>query len=408
MKKIIALLFLFIALHSWAQDGFFQWKMQHPEKMRLLLDSSSIAITEQTHVLLPILALDTKADFMIKTISSKREKEVKASIRFWTLNQAMHEWINDSISFILIKKNLLLSDSFPEAHRLTIAGYDKIIQELSLLPKNVWPKLVEKEMALWEWEFVQEELSKKQDPSVLMSDLVSWMYEASWIKPQMLMWEGISSRSKQLYSIKLNAKEEITLKNWAYFQGCDSNWVPFSVEIWKENVKRQDPNFWEKEHAEESRYFNGLEKQRLVWEYLDKRQNILDKMNAYVIQYEQQFAIQDSLKGLEVLRARSAQELIDKKRARELWRIEFYRKGIDELEQIGSEIEGGPTVVDHSKQSKYFRLKDQQNIFSPRPISVPKIDLETEETAAEVSQINKRILKFPTLGPNINSFQTLK
>jgi hypothetical protein len=169
-------------------------------------------------------------------------------------------------------------------------------------------------------------------------------------------------RSKQVFSLKIQENLASIKIFTPYFWGCDSLKFSFPNEKWKEIWNEQRWTNIEQEKNREIAYFEGLQKNRETWEYLDRRENTLERMKAFVVHYDEVFKAEDSIRGALLLRARSPQELLELKRERERWKMDYYQKGVAQLAEIGQGMEGGPKVQDYSKQKGYFKLKDIQNV----------------------------------------------
>ena len=365
--RIFLLSFILIcSLGLNAQEAFFQWKITQPDRWFFLLDSISKALPLPS----PNLQDPISSESWVKEKWEKSAKERKITIRFLVLSKALNSFIEDSAQILEKRKLLLLEDSLPERHKIAIQGIEKMQQGIRDLAKTWWPQIIEKELALMEWECHEVLLKKTSNLGIspALSDsiwavgMIRNAQEALLLKNQLLPWNGINVRSKQVFAIKCTEAPSIMKNNWNYFHGCDSNSFGFNEVLWK---NRWSENRWlelEKEIGKETAYFKELQKNRENWEFLDRRENTLERMRAYVIQYDKGYFYEDSIRAAGIMRARSAQELLDLKRERERWKIGYYQKGLAQLADLGHGIEGGPTVKDYSKQKGYFKLKDVQNV----------------------------------------------
>ncbi len=412
MRLIGTFFFLFTSFFVKGQEAFFHWKQWNSEKWMAIHDSIGMEIPlsqfQNDH---PLFSQEWMKDRMQQKI-----RERNLTVRFLVLSKGLSEFIQDSIAILENKKITLSLDSFPERHQLTIQGIEKIQMGLKELPKQWWPMLIEKELAVLEWE-KHEELTRRQIAmggllshemdSVWMVEMIRNGQEAISLKNQLLPWHGVFVRSKQVYSLKISETSAIMGKNWNYFWGCDSLVRTFQAEKWNSLVGENRYKLVEKERERELTYFTDLQKNRENWEFLDKRENTLERMRAYVRQYNANYVLEDSIRGVGIMRARSPQELIDLKRERERWKMAYYQKGVAQLAEIGQGIEGGPTVNDYSKQKGYFKLKDVQNVKKPSitPVNTEIIQ-EEKETIIPVNTF--KMLQILDWNGIPNSFKTLK
>jgi hypothetical protein len=346
----------------------------------------------------------------------KKKMERDLTVRFLVLSAGLSDFIQDSINNLEFKKKALELDSLPERHQLAIQGIEKMQMGIKELPKQWWPMLIEKELAVLEWEKHEElitqlgsltEYSPHNLDSIWMAGMIRNYQESVSLKNQLLPWHSVLIRSKQVFSLKASESSAMMGKNWRYFWGCDSSNKPFPAEKWKSLVSENQFKAVERERQKEELYFSDLQKNRENWEFLDKRENTLERMRAYVRQYDLVFFQEDSIRGIGIMRARSPQELIDLKRERERWRIGYYQKGMAQLSEIGEGIEGGPTVQDYSKQKGYFKLKDIQNVKKQAigPLTTEIIQEEKETINPVKTLMMLQILNWNELP---NSFKTLK
>ena len=412
MKLFSTVFFLLVTLLLKGQDAFFQWKQSHPERWFTISDSISKAIP------VPQIELDHPliSEAWGKNLMKKKKMERDLTVRFLILSAGLSDFIQDSINILELKKIAWGMDSFPERHQLAIQGIEKIQLGIKDLRKQWWPLLIEKEMAVIEWEKHEElmsqiksqsEYSPNELDSIWMVGMIRNVQEAVSLKNQLLPWNGVLIRSKQVFSLKTSESLVTMGKNWNYFWGCDSIKKPFPAEKWKGLVGENRIKNIELERQKEELYFSDLQKNRENWEFLDKRENTLERMRAYVRQYDLVFFQEDSIRGMGIMRARSPQELIDLKRERERWRMAYYQKGMAQLAEIGQGIEGGPTVQDYSKQKGYFKLKDVQNVKKQAigPLTTEIIQEEKETINPVKSLMMLQILDWNELP---NTFKTLK
>jgi hypothetical protein len=404
--------FLIVTLFLKGQDAFFQWKQLHPEKWIANNDSISNAIpAPQIQLGNPLFS-----EVWAKNLMKKKKLERDLTVRFLVLSAGLSDFIQDSINNLEFRKKALELDSLPERHQLAIQGIEKMQLGIKELPKQWWPMLIEKELAVLEWEKHEElisqlgsltEYSPQDLDSIWMVGMIRNYQESISLKNQLLPWNGGLIRSKQVFSLKASESSAMMGKNWRYFWGCDSSNKPFPAEKWKSLVAENQFKTVERERQKEELYFSDLQKNRENWEFLDKRENTLERMRAYVRQYDLVFFQEDSIRGIGIMRARSPQELIDLKRERERWRIGYYQKGMAQLAEIGQGIEGGPTVQDYSKQKGYFKLKDVQNVKKQAigPLTTEIIQEEKETINPVKTLMLLQILDWNELP---NSFKTLK
>ncbi len=408
MKFILTCFLVCFSFWLNGQDGFFHWRQNSNERINFLRDSLSGVVP--TPIMTSRFSLNS--EFWVQERLKSKTIERDLTIRFLVLSRCLTDFIQDSIATLELKKKQMQEDSLPERFKFTIQGIEKIQLGLKELPKQWWPMLIEKELALLEWE-IHEEITRKSGLSALERDSL-WMVtmvrniqEALFLKNQLLPWHGVEVRSKQVYSLKASESTLTMDKNWKYFWGCDSLATAFHAENWKKIWATNQYKTIEKERMKEEYYFNNLQKTRENWEFLDQRENTLERMRAFVKQYDRVFLQEDSIRNVGILRARSPQELIDLKRERERWKMAYYQKGLAQLAEIGEGIEGGPTVQDYSKQKGYFKLKDVQNVKKQNigPTSAELIQEEKETINPVLAFKTLQILHWNALP---NSLKTLK
>ena len=412
MRSIFTGFFLIVTLFLKGQDAFFQWKQLHPERWIANNDSISNSIPA------PQIQLENPlfSEVWAKNLMKKKKMERDLTVRFLVLSAGLSDFIQDSINNLEFRKKALEMDSLPERHQLAIQGIEKMQLGIKELPKQWWPMLIEKELAVLEWEKHEElisqlgslaEYSPHDLDSIWMVGMIRNYQESLSLKNQLLPWHGGLIRSKQVFFLKASESSAMMGKNWRYFWGCDSSNKPFAAEKWKSLVSENQFKTVERDRQKEELYFSDLQKNRENWEFLDKRENTLERMRAYVRQYDLVFFQEDSIRGIGIMRARSPQELIDLKRERERWRIGYYQKGMAQLAEIGEGIEGGPTVQDYSKQKGYFKLKDIQNVKKQAigPLTTEIIQEEKETINPVKTLMMLQILNWNELP---NSFKTLK
>ena len=412
MRIIFTGFFLIATLFLKGQDAFFQWKQLHPERWIANNDSISNSIPA------PQIQLGNSlfSEVWAKNLMKKKKMERDLTVRFLVLSAGLSDFIQDSINNLEFRKKALEMDSLPERHQLAIQGIEKMQLGIKELPKQWWPMLIEKELAVLEWEKHEElisqlgslaEYSPHDLDSIWMVGMIRNYQESLSLKNQLLPWYGGLIRSKQVFFLKASESSAMMGKNWRYFWGCDSSNKPFAAEKWKSLVSENQFKTVERDRQKEELYFSDLQKNRENWEFLDKRENTLERMRAYVRQYDLVFFQEDSIRGIGIMRARSPQELIDLKRERERWRIGYYQKGMAQLSEIGEGIEGGPTVQDYSKQKGYFKLKDIQNVKKQAigPLTAEIIQEEKETINPVKSLMMLQILDWNELP---NTFKTLK
>jgi hypothetical protein len=408
MKIIITCFMICFSFWLQGQDQFFHWKQSQNDRIAFLKDSLSKAF--------PTPLVESKysfnSEFWVQERLKSKTIERDLTIRFLVLSGCFSDFFQDSIATLELKKKQMQEDSFPERYKVTIQGIEKLQTGLKELSKQWWPILIERELALIEWE-IHEEISQKSDVSLLERDSI-WKVnmirnnqEALFLKNQLLPWHGVEVRSKQVFSLKTSESPSIMEKNWNYFWGCDSLAAPFSAEHWKMFCANNQYKTIEKERNKEEFYFNNLQKNRENWEFLDQRENTLERMRAFVTQYDRIYLQEDSIRNVAIMRARSPQELIDLKRERERWKMAYYKKGVAQLAEIGNGIEGGPTVQDYSKQKGFFKLKDVQNVKKQNfALSSVELNQEEKETINPVNAFHTlQILHWNGVP---NSFKTLK
>ena len=411
MRTLIIGFFVVVSFGLKAQESFFQWKRNHSDRWIFLTDSIGKAFPTPIYSSQDLLF----SEHWAKAQMEKKSKERELTVRFLVLSKALNDFILDSIQILEQKKILLLKDTLPERHKIVVQGIEKMQQGVREMAKTLWPQLIEKELAVLEWE-CHEALLKKTSNLGISSALGDSLWaigmirnaqEALLLKNQLLPWNGINVRSKQVFAIKCTEAASIMKINWNYFQGCDSISIGFNEVLWK---NRWSENRWialEQEKNSETAYFDGLQKNRETWEYLDRRENTLERMKAFVVHYDEVFKVEDSIRGAVLLRARSPQELLDLKRERERWKIDYYQKGVTQLAEIGQGMEGGPKVQDYSKQKGYFKLKDIQNV--KKQIKNPEILENNQEEKESIIPVKSfEMLQIPQWNGLPYSFKTLK
>jgi len=411
MNRLLTFVFLFFTFCSFGQDGFFYWKITHGESWKPIEDS----IWKVHPFLVPPLKDTKESEDWIQKQWAKKNQEIAITNRFLILSAALKQCISDSIQLLEQKKQFLLSDSAAERHRLSIQGIEKITLGLQDLPKQWWPSILEKELALMEWEkheearkiWIESSLPQRERDSIWMVQLYRNAEEALLLKNQLLTWYGIQVQSKQVYSLKISTSESSVKNQWNYFWGCDTLKPIFQDGLWKTIVSENQWKVVEKQIKSEEQYFHTLLKNRENWEFLDKRENTLDKMREFVHQYDQVYVVEDSIRKQKISRARSSQEMVELKRELERWKMDYYQKGLIQLLEIGGGMEGGPTVQDYSKQKGYFKLKDVQNVKKPMlKASLPEIIPDEKETI--IRNKPSEMLQIPNWNGFPNAFKTLK
>ena len=411
MRTLFIGFFVVFSLGLKGQDSFFQWKMNHSDRWISLNDSIGKAFPT------PIISSQDPifSEGWTKEGLVKKTRERDLTVRFLVLSKALNDFILDSIQILEQKRIILLNDSMPERHKIAVQGIEKMQQGVRDMAKTLWPLLIEKELAVLEWE-CHEMLKQRESmigissalrDSIWMVGMIQNAQEALLLKNQLLPWNGVNVRSKQVFSLKILETSPNLKSVSSYFWGCDSVMATLSPEKWKQVWKENRWSDFEQENNREIAYFEGLQKNRETWEYLDRRENTLERMRAFVVHYDEVFKEEDSIRGAALLRARSAQELLELRRERERWKMDYYQKGMKQLAEIGQGMEGGPKVQDYSKQKGYFKLKDVQNV--KKQMKNPEI-LENNPEEKETIIPNKpfEMLQIPQWSGLPYSFKTLK
>ena len=148
--------FLIATLFLKGQDAFFQWKQLHPERWIANNDSISNSIPA------PQIQLENPlfSEVWAKNLMKKKKMERDLTVRFLVLSTGLSDFIQDSINNLEFKKKSLEMDSLPERHQLAIQGIEKMQLGTKELPKQWWPMLIEKELAVLEWEKHEELISQ--------------------------------------------------------------------------------------------------------------------------------------------------------------------------------------------------------------------------------------------------------